>query len=463
MIPTSHRKKDMMMMMFVSVSIIASLLPLWLGPSFRFLPAVEAGRAPQKKFPLPIVPYDENSNSFSNSVGVGDDEALASLLQELDSFVSDAVSYLVRISHTAEQDPKFPGRFTYQADIRTKLDPRSNYWRHHEQPDYNLLRHNGAIYALSQAYHRNEERRKINHNDASSLDANQIAVQHTMELAVGYLRDNALLPVPGHKDEWLAAWERIDPEDPHSEPDTANLGGAGLAMIALGKLEEIKPHSVSHEHELRKLGAFVESLQNKENGSFTCKYKWGIGPYDECLSLYYSGEAALGLVTLAELELKKEERSQRKMVTSAELELEHQHHTTGHSGSSSSSSGSSTDGTNKENYSQRWIKVAKNALLYLEQLRRDQDLEEIEPDHWALLATARLLPILDQQTLDLANGSFNQKQAALEYSLIYAHGVRVAYSMVPDHTTEGLAKHGGCFTYDARTCATATRLEGLSE
>lgn len=456
MIPTSRRKKKMMTpLVILSVSIIASLLPLWLGPSFRFLPAVEAGSAPQKKSPLPVVPYDGNINSG------GDDKALSSLLGELDSFVSDAVSYLVRISHTAEQDPKFPGRFTYQADIRKKLDPRSNYWNHHQQPDYNLLRHNGAIYALSQAYHRNEEKRKntSNNNDASkrSFDANQIAIQHTIENAVGYLRDNALLPVPGHKDEWLAAWERNDPEDPHSEPDTAKLGGAGLAMIALGKLEEIKPHSVSHEKELRKLGAFVESLQNKEDGSFTCKYKWGIGPYDKWKSLYYPGEAALGLVTLAELELKIEEeegRSQRKMVTSAELELEHQHHNTDHI---------SSNNEKEEKYSQRWIKVATNALLYLEQLRRDQDLEEIEPDHWALLATARLLPILDQLKQDLTDDSIERKQADLEYWLVYNHGTRVANAMVSDHTTEGLSKHGGCFTYDARTCPTATRLEGLCE
>jgi hypothetical protein len=402
----------------------------------------------EAKFPLPVVPFDET------------DAGIDKLLGELDAFVSNAVSYLVKISHTTDQDPKFPGRFTYQADLRDKLTPSllNNYWENHEQPEYNLLRHNGAVYALSQAYHRNEERKKTSTNNSDtfkkSIDDQQDAIGSTIERAVEYLRDNALLPVPGHKDTWLAAWERTDPEDPHSEPETAKLGGAGLAMIALGKLKEIKPDSVC-ETELRKLGAFVEMLQDPEEGSFTCKYEWRTGLNDEFVSLYYPGEAALGLVTLAELELTIEAEP-RRIVTSAELELEHQHHDYHHH---KGSGGATTD----EKNSKRWIRVATKALLYLEGLRRDQDLEEIEPDHWALLATARLLPILEQQKQDLAAGSREKMQADLEYWLIYDHGVRVANAIVADHTTVGLSKHKGCFTYDSRTCPTATRLEGLCE
>ena len=427
--------------------------------SFRIIPAVEAGGdsdsdSDRHKFPLPSVPYEDNNNVSDN------EKSMAYLLEELDSFVQDAVSYLVKISHTAEQDPKFPGRFTYQADTRVNLDEslERDYWNHHGQPEYNLLRHNGAIYALSQAYRRNQERataRKNNSNNNANNDRNtyklgtQTTILKTMEKAVGYLRDNALLPVPGRKEDLLAAWERMDSEDPHSEPDTAKLGGAGLALIALGRLEGIKPFSVSMEKELRKLGAFVESLQNKDTGAFTCKYKWGVGPYDKWISLYYPGEAALGMVTLAELELAIEEK-QQKMVTSTDLELEHQqqhpkHHFT----------------PTQEKFSERWTKVATNALLYLERLRRDQDLEDIEPDHWALLATARLLPILDRQRNEKAVGSHKRKQVDLEYWLVYNHGVKVARSMVADHTTKGLAKHKGCFTYDSRTCPTATRIEGL--
>lgn len=443
MIPTTNRRrKTNTHQVFVSVTMIAPILLIFLGSSFRFLPAVKASK--DETFPLPIVPYD--------GVGDGDnnhEEDLSSLLGEIDSFVTDAVSYLVRISHNAKQDPTFPGRFTYQADLREDLQHslKMNHWKHKDQPDYNLLRHNGAIYALSQAYNRNEERR--NSHNPTSTDVDQVALLQTMERAVGYLRDIALLPVPGHN-EWLAAWERIDTEDPHSEPYMAKLGGAGLAMIAMGRLEGIKKNSVSLEKELRKLGAFVESLQDKYDGSFTCKYSWRDGPSNEWVSLYYPGEATLGLVTLAELELQKEEGiGQRKMVTSAELELEHQHHHRDPHGSQT-----------QEKLSGRWIRVATNALLYLERLRRDQELDTIEPDHWALLGTARLLPILDKQRHELADGH-PRKQADLEYRLVYNHGVRVAQSMVHDHTTDGLSSHKGCFTYDSRTCPTATRLEGL--
>ena len=213
-------------------------------------------------------------------------------------------------------------------------------------------------------------------------------------------------------------------------------------------MEAIRPHSVSIEKELRKLGAFIESLQSKDTGELTCKYKWGIGPYDKYFSLYQPGEAALGMVTLAELELAIEDQEQHKMVTSTDLELEHQQYKQHFT-------------RTKESYSQRWIQVASNALLYLERFRRDLNLQDIEPDHWALLATAKLLPILDRLRNEKSLESHERKQVDLEYSLIYSHGVKVAHSIVANHTTKGLKNHNGCFTFDERTHPTSMRLEGL--
>ncbi len=411
---------------------------------FDIIPAVQASDGDRHAFPLPFVPFVETDI-------VENEHALESLLGQIDDFVQHAVSYLVRISHSPQQDPKFPGRFTYRADTRLSLDPslERNYWRHNEQPEYNLLRHIGTIYALSQAYRRSTEHSK---QPTESQYATQTVIWKTLEASIGYLRDNALLPVPEHKEEWLAAWERTEPEDPNSEPDVARLGGAALALIVMGQMEAIKPQSVSLEKELRKLASFIESMQNKETGEFTSKYKWRTGPFHDWVSLYYPGEAALAMVTLAELELAMEKEEEHKMVTSTDLELEHQQQYAQHHSA-----------TTKELHSQRWIKVATNALLYLERFRRDLDLEEIEPDHWALLATAKLLPILDQQRNDKALAIRDQKQADLEYSLIYSHGVKVAHSIVARHSTKGLEKHKGCFTYDGRTHATATRLEGLCE
>mmetsp|Transcript_12831 Transcript_12831/g.26839 ORF Transcript_12831/g.26839 Transcript_12831/m.26839 type:complete len:179 (-) Transcript_12831:1826-2362(-) len=142
-------------------SLLFLLLSGWIArspSSLRLLSVAEASeeRPLAGKYALPRVPYFDEDEFLLSSV--------SSLLKELDSFVEDAVSYLVRVSHKAEQDPTFPGRFTYQVDLRKSLAPtlRNSYWNpeRHSQPDYNLLRHNGAIYALSQVYDRNEKRKK---------------------------------------------------------------------------------------------------------------------------------------------------------------------------------------------------------------------------------------------------------------------------------------------------------------
>ena len=412
------------------------------------------------------------------------------------------------------QDPHFPGRFTYQAYLHHNLQSSlqtPEYWNkpEHQQPDYNLLRHNGALYALSQAYTRSLRRemerknqnqntnkntnrsfgvlrsgsdsnngKDNNNNNNSSNSISSEVILETIQRGIGYLRDNALLRPPGNgknndKNELLlAAWEREDINDPHSTPTTAKLGGAGLALIALGNLHQIDDgsKSVSLEQELRPLGAFIESLQNTEDGSFTCKYHWTTGPDDSWQSLYYPGEAALGLVTLAEIESQESEA------------IESEPHTSNH------------NNNNKKKKQQRWMTIASQTLLYLERYRRDTDLEEIEPDHWALLATAKLLPLLQKQrhhlqhklmtmttmttttmtttttttTVQHEQHKHNQleleqqkQQLDVEYWLLYNHAIKVATSMVTDHTSVELQQHHGCFSPDMRTCPTATRLEGL--
>lgn len=301
-------------------------------------------------------------------------------LASLSSFISLGTSYLVRISHTATQDPNFPGKFTYIANLQGKLQTE---FRSDEEDDYNLLRHNGAIYSLGLSYQRE--------NNAMVVDV--------MKRAVGYLKDVAIGPLP-QEPNLLAPWEPYKPNG--KEHVKSKLGGAGLALIALVSLEYIAPGTTDLEY-LRKLGEFIHFLQH-DDGSFICRYSSRHGKDDSWQSLYYPGEAALGLVYLASIE---------------------------------------TDEGSKT----RWLNVATKALLYLEKLRRTQDLSEIEPDHWALLATSQLLPLLDQDSV--------------EYWLVYEHAVRVVQSMLADHTANELTEHRGCFTMDRRTCPTATRLEGL--
>jgi len=208
----------------------------------------------------------------------------------------------------------------------------------------------------------------------------------------------------------LAAWETEDLMDPESPFYGAKLGGAGLALISMVHMERVSPGTTSLE-ELRQIGNFIEFMQHPEDGSFTCKFSYKHGKNDDWNSLYYPGEAALGLLYLAEME----------------------------------------EQNNNMDKKTKWMSVATKALLYLERYRRTEELEDIEPDHWALLATAKLLPMLEEY----------YENNAMEYWLIYNHGVKVAQSMVDSHTMEGLRQHLGCFTYDRRTCPTSTRLEGL--
>mmetsp|Transcript_6662 Transcript_6662/g.10994 ORF Transcript_6662/g.10994 Transcript_6662/m.10994 type:complete len:520 (-) Transcript_6662:241-1800(-) len=323
-------------------------------------------------------------------------------LAKLSGFITLATSYLVRVSHTEHQDPQNTGKFTYIAylDEDLPLD-----FTHHKQKAYNLLRHNGAIYSMALSYGRNP--------DEEVLEA--------IERSVAYLKREAIGPVPDvsaaedvmdDQNHWqdlptipnlLAAWETKGMTG-DQDSAKAKLGGAGLALIALVSMEQITP-GVSDMTYLRSLGEFIKYMQH-EDGSFTCRYIPSEGGREDgWTSLYYPGEAALGLVYLSSME---------------------------------------TD----EVLKQKWINVAAKAIMYLESIRRTQELTEIESDHWALLATRQLLPLLDQKSK--------------EYWLVYDHGVRVVKAMMAGHSKQELKEESkGCFTFDGRTCPTATRMEGL--
>jgi hypothetical protein len=323
-------------------------------------------------------------------------------LTKLSSFIALATSYLVRVSHTEHQDPKNTGKFTYIAylDEELPLD-----FTTHKQKSYNLLRHNGAIYSMALSYLRSP--------DPDLLEAIQRSVAYLKREAIGPVPDVSLAEdVEDDQQHWqdlpnipnlLAAWETKGMVG-DSDSAKAKLGGAGLALIALVSMEKITP-GVSDLEYLRKLGEFIKYMQH-EDGSFTCRYIPAEGGREDgWTSLYYPGEAALGLIYLASME---------------------------------------TDEAQK----QKWVDVSAKAIMHLERIRRTQALTQIEPDHWALLATQQLLPLLDQNSN--------------EYWFVYDHGVRVVKSMLAGHSKEELKEESkGCFTFDSRTCPTATRMEGM--
>lgn len=306
----------------------------------------------------------------------------------LDAFIDHATSYLVRTSHTKEQDPHHPGAFTYQAYLGEELQLHG--FDEHPKRNYNLLRHNGAIYALALAY----ERKQSEH------------VKEAMLRGIEYLKGE-VGPVPDLNGSvvpnLLAPWELVTFGDTRPNPHKrAKLGGAGLGLIALCNVERLVPGTTDLDY-MRQIGNFIQHLQG-HNGAFASRYSSKTGKDKSWTSLYYPGEAALGLVYLYEIE---------------------------------------TD----EDYKRKWLSVATDTLLYLERLRRNQPVQRVEADHWALLASARLLPKLEKNSV--------------EYWLVYNHAIKVIHSMLVEVTDKELKDHNGCFTKDKRTCPTATRLEGL--
>jgi hypothetical protein len=217
---------------------------------------------------------------------------------ELTEAMRDAALYLARACG-------HDGQFVYRRDLVTGR---------YASPGYNELRHAGAIYAL----------------------ADYQARWPTPEVAAAIGRATRYLwtfaePVK-HEPGALAIWSA-------KNADEAKLGGAGLALVAVATLERTSAASapLTPADKVEGLLRFVDWMQ-RPDGSFYSKYRRGAGRDDSWTSLYYPGEAALG-VTLA---------------------------------------GGS-----------RWQTVAIDALMFLARSRRGA--AKVPPDHWALIATGAVL------------------------------------------------------------------------
>ena len=189
-------------------------------------------------------------------------------------------------------------------------------------PDYNLLRHAGTIYALATV--------KENFPDST--------IDRAIIRTAGWLK-NQIGPLYKNNDSIKALWTS-SLEISHGINE-AKLGGAGLGLVALVKAREVNSSLIDVE-ELEKLAAFVEFMQ-KPDGSFHSKWEQGKG-VGSFHSLYYPGEACLGLMML------------------------HQH-----------------------THNPRWFRVALKAMKYLALSRQSQTTTEVLPDHWALISTRELM------------------------------------------------------------------------
>lgn len=211
------------------------------------------------------------------------------------------------------------GSFVYRINMNPEVLLRFNY---------NWLRHAGSLYSLADFY--DATRRK----DVVPVIVNGAA--YMQRRAIDWVEH-----FPGS----LAVWS--DPKITGSPtPRTAKLGGAGLGLVALTSLERIKPGTVSMDLKTG-LARFILAMQ-KPDGSYYSKHTPETGgPSDKWTSLYYPGEAALGLTMLYE-----------------------------------------------QDKNSKWLEGARKTLRFLSTSRNGK--AEVPADHWALIATGRMWPYLSR-------------------------------------------------------------------
>ncbi len=291
----------------------------------------------------------------------------AATAAKLAKHIDLAVSYMVR---NCGPDGKF--RYLRHLDGR-------NY----PADKYNLLRHAGAIYALGMAYKRQP--------DPEVLEAMKRAATY-LQIFFG--------AAPG-RDESIAVWSPLGKRRralPHDRKQ-AKLGGAGLALVALCGMKQISGNDIELKC-LQGLGRFIRFMQ-KPSGGFHSKYYSESGIDYSWTSLYYPGEAMLGLVMLHELD---------------------------------------NDRT--------WIESALRGMNYLAIRRKDRT---APADHWALLATARMLPLLTMPECPVQTREN-----------ILMHARQICEVILAQQNLSHDRPHiFGSFLSDGRTCPTSIRLEGL--
>ena len=314
-------------------------------------------RGPAKTQPLRLLQRD-NSTKIDWSTSRVDPQKLARAIRLATSYLNQAC--------------KPSGQFTYcvHQDATQEL-----------KPEYNILRHAGTLYALQMSHDRSPDPR----------------TREVLIRAANFLQKETLAPLEKHP-ELFAIWSL--PEMNHSgQPAQAKLGGAGLGLVAFVRLEQLQP-GFSKLEDLRGLASFIRSMQ-RPDGSFYSKYFRSTGRDATWHSLYYPGEAALGLLNLYRMDA-----------------------------------------------DDRWLKAASAAMMFLASSQEQSP--SVRPDHWMLLAATQLKPLLER------DHSLESRASLMRH--VRRTCKRMAEDQRPFLSNPQLR---GCFVEDGRTTPTSIRLEGL--
>ena len=294
-----------------------------------------------------------------------------------DSAFSGTAPSQLDVTHAIEQAASYlehkcdpTGRFVYKVDTGSTGQSSS----------YNIIRHAGAIYALAMFYR--------SRKDSAALDA--------MVRAAEFLRRNYIRP--GVRPDQQAVWSKPLAQHSNHQYHDAELGATALGVVALAAVREARPEAIPLE-QLQSLGRFLLFLQ-RDDGSFVSKYRLETGPVPNWESLYYPGEAALGLIALYEAD-----------------------------------------------HSPVWLNSAAQSLAYLAKSRAG--LTRVPADHWALIATAELLRVCDPKTCPMSREE------------LVRHATQICESLLRQQRSGSTMTLDGAFDSTGRTAPAATRLEGL--
>jgi hypothetical protein len=218
-----------------------------------------------------------------------------------------------------------------------------------------------------------------------------------MVRAARFLRENYI--GPGARPDQSIIWTNPLINGAVPPDDYAELGGTSLGIVALAEVRKVRPEAQPLE-QLQALGRFALSLQ-RQDGSFIQKYSAKSGPVSNWQSLFYPGEAALGFIALYEAD-----------------------------------------------HAEKWLIAAGKALSYLARNRAGSF--AVPVDHWALIATARLLPHCQKASCGAAREE------------LVRHAIQTCDSILQEQI-RGASDAGldGAFDPDGRIAPAATRLEGL--
>lgn len=253
--------------------------------------------------------------------------------------------------------------------------------------EYNIVRHAGAIYALAEYQ-----------TQGATAEARARAAAATSRAAAQMLDPRYTRPV-GQEPDMLAVWS--DPKEEGGNRWSAKLGGSGLGLVGLMSRVRADDAGASDLESIQKIARFVVFMQ-KPDGNFNAKYSDEEGRVTGA-SLYYPGEAVLGLTMLHE-----------------------------------------------QDHDPAWLKAGFAGIAARGSSIRATD--KPPADHWLMIAIDRILPFVAQAP-----------SPAKTREELFATSIHIGRSMLDEQTRTASRSPelDGCYTPDGRTTPSATRLEGL--